>query len=112
LIKSKGGKRFGGYRSLAYEKDHDSWSYDPKAFLFSLDRKIQCKLNGKYNQKAICDDDKYIARFGFGPNGTDLWVFINCNTRNDNGCRVGGSYDSSSEYKGDNDKFFTETSRF
>ena len=43
LIKDTKGKRFGGYRKIAFEYIHRKWmglgtTEDPSAFLFSLDR--------------------------------------------------------------------------
>ena len=44
LIKSKNGHRFGGFRSVAFNKSKNGYISDPKAFLFSLDRLMICKL--------------------------------------------------------------------
>jgi len=42
LIKTVKGKRFGGFRSIPFKKE-SKMRPDPKAFLFSLDRKMICK---------------------------------------------------------------------
>jgi len=43
LIKSTNGYRFGGFRSVPFDKNlKGMFRLDPKAFLFSLDRRMMC----------------------------------------------------------------------
>lgn len=55
---------------------------DPKAFLFSLDRKMICKQNGKKKESAIEELNTFLIIIG-GGNG-DIACYSNCNTHDDN----------------------------
>jgi len=63
LIKSHRGYRFGGFRSVPFNKTIRNRA-DPKAFLFSLSRKMICTLKNENDLHAVYDDEKMNVFFG------------------------------------------------
>ena len=82
---------------------------DAKAFLFSLDKQMICKLNGKNNSKAIHDYSSYYLTFG---GGHDFSIKPNCNTNTNSYSNLGHTYDPPSEYKGEKKSFFAGQKNF
>ena len=79
-MKSKNGKRFGGYTSISW-KSLNRYIPDEKAFLFSLDlRKCFKKQN---NPQAIYDHYNYGPTFGAGH---DLYIADQCKNSNGSYC--------------------------
>lgn len=62
IVKSKKGRRFGGYSSISWDKSKSSYSSDGKTFLFSLDTR-ECYKNdsGYYTYH----DNSYGPCFGY-----------------------------------------------
>ena len=80
VVKSKNGKRFGGYTSISW-KSLNRYIPDEKAFLFSLDlRKCFKKQN---NPQAIYDHYNYGPTFGAGH---DLHIADQCKNSNNSYC--------------------------
>jgi hypothetical protein len=92
LVKTKTGKRFGGFTSLHWSYASNNYANDSKAFVFSLDNKECYKYNN--NGNAIYCHSSYGPTFG---GGLDLCLSNGCLNNND-------SYtnQSSFDYKGKN----------
>jgi len=86
LVKTKTGKRFGGFTSLHWSYASNNYANDSKAFVFSLDNRECYKYNN--NGNAIYCHSSYGPTFG---GGHDLYLCDGCLTQN-------GSYTSQSAY--------------
>jgi hypothetical protein len=92
LVKTKEGKRFGGFTSLHWSYASNNYANDSKAFVFSLDNK-ECYKNNN-NGNAIYCNSSYGPTFG---GGHDLYLCNGCLTNS--GCYTN---QSSYDYKGKN----------
>ena len=75
LIKSKKGKRFGGYNPLNWDSTY-MYKHHPSTFLFSLDNKKKYKLKEDNVQYSSVGGKSYFA-FGIGH---DLYISDHCNS--------------------------------
>jgi len=78
LVKTKTGKRFGGFTSLHWSYTSNNYANDSKAFVFSLDNKECYKYNNSGN--SIYCHTSYGPTFG---GGHDLYLSNGCLTKND-----------------------------
>ena len=77
LVKTKAGKRFGGFTSLHWSYASNSYANDSKAFVFSLDNRECYKSNNGGN--AIYCHGSYGPTFG---GGFDLYLADGCLNNN------------------------------
>lgn len=83
LIKSKNGRRFGGFTSVSWDMRR-SYKYDKRSFLFSLDNKEVYYIKDGNEKYAIWGGPEDGPSFGYG-----------CDILLKNGCKNNnGSYDS------------------
>ena len=79
LVKTKTGKRFGGFTSLHWSyASSGNWASDSKAFLFSLDKK-KC-----YNIVQGNESYAIYCHSSYGPYFGDLYISNNCLYSHDN----------------------------
>ena len=78
LVKTKTGKRFGGFTSFHWSYASSNYANDSKAFVFSLDNRECYKYNN--NGNAIYCNSSYGPTFG---GGHDLYLCNGCLTKND-----------------------------
>ena len=73
LVRSKSGKRFGGFTSICFEEisGNDRYKSDDKSFVFSLDRKDTYSIIKKDQAIRLSP----ARAFMFGPN--DIWIYGN-----------------------------------
>ena len=86
LVKTKTGKRFGGFTSLHWSYASNNYANDSKAFVFSLDNRECYKYNN--NGNAIYCHSSYGPTFG---GGHDFYLCNGCLTKNE-------SYTSQNSY--------------
>ena len=73
IIKSKKGKRFGGYNPLSWDSSYN-YNNHPSTFLFSLDKKKKYNIIKRYEQYSTVGGKNYFA-FGIGH---DLYISDRC----------------------------------
>ena len=101
LIKSKKGKRFGGYNPLNWDSTY-MYKHHPSTFLFSLDNKKKYKLKEDNVQYSSVGGKSYFA-FGIGH---DLYISDHC-TRNSNSYSNPYSFMINDFYELTDEKYFS-----
>ena len=92
LIQLKDGRIIGGYTTIPWKIENNSYIQDKKAFIFSLDSKEKYELKKELNgNKAIYhDSDSYCCCYGYV--GDDLAVYKNFLKNNESYCCGQGDY--------------------
>ena len=101
LIKSKKGKRFGGYNPLNWDSTY-MYKHHPSTFLFSLDNKKKYKLKEDNVQYSSVGGKSYFA-FGIGH---DLYISDHC-TSNSNSYSNPYSFMINDFYELTDEKYFS-----
>ena len=101
LIKSKKGKRFGGYNPLNWDSTY-MYKHHPSTFLFSLDNKKKYKLKENNVQYSSVGGKSYFA-FGIGH---DLYISDHC-TNNSNSYSNPYSFMINDFYELTDEKYFS-----
>ena len=77
LVKTKEGKKFGGYTSIPWNNNKGGIITDYQSFISSLDK--MKKYEVKKPEKAIQTNDGY---FVFGGGNCDIYIVDNCHSEN------------------------------
>ena len=101
LIKSKKGKRFGGYNPLSWDSSY-TYKNHPFTFLFSLDKKKKYNLIKGYEQYSTVAGNSYFA-FGIGH---DLYISDHC-TNNINSYSNPNTFDTTENEELTDEKYFS-----
>ena len=101
LIKSKKGKRFGGYNPLSWDSSY-TYKNHPFTFLFSLDKKKKYNLIKGYEQYSTVAGNSYFA-FGIGH---DLYISDHC-TNNLNSYSNPNTFDTTENEELTDEKYFS-----
>ena len=98
LVRSKSGRRFGGFTSLYFEEisGSDYYKSDDKSFVFSLDKKDIYPIVNKDQSMRLSID----RAFMFGPN--DIWIYGNFLSGKSGNGLGGYTYQRTFDYKGEN----------
>ncbi len=99
FVKSKLGKRFGGVRSVIFNKNKNDYQDDLKAFVFSLTYKCKFKQKEGYNKRyAVYDNSSRLPTWG---GGHDLGLYTNCFTSNSSYTNLNHTYVYVNQEQGD-----------
>ena len=101
IIKSKKGKRFGGYNPLSWDSSY-TYKNHPFTFLFSLDKKKKYNLIKGYEQYSTVAGNSYFA-FGIGH---DLYISDHC-TNNLNSYSNPNTFDTTENEELTDEKYFS-----